>query len=149
MDLHGNIFWHLCALTLNLDIYTGLINVVPSRKQKNANDRIKLGHLEDCCHQVKRAWGKKMETLMWLTAVLRKPIGKWEISIVSASWSLSWGMNCWNSQSHRSIKKFGLEWTLKIIQFHPLPWAGTLPTRPGCSQPHPGWSWACPGMGHP
>lgn len=32
---------------------------------------------------------------------------------------------------------------------NPLPWAGTSPTTPGCSKPHPGWPWALPGMEHP
>ena len=30
----------------------------------------------------------------------------------------------------------------------PLHWAGTSPTRPGCSEPHPTWLWMFPGMGH-
>ena len=30
----------------------------------------------------------------------------------------------------------------------PLPWAGTPPTRPGCSKPHPGWPWTFTEMGH-
>ncbi|NXD45242.1 ATL1 protein, partial [Copsychus sechellarum] len=34
-----------------------------------------------------------------------------------------------------------VEETLKLILFHPLPWAGTLPTIPGCSKPHPAWPW--------
>ena len=33
----------------------------------------------------------------------------------------------------------GLERTLKIIPFHPQTWAGTPPTIPGCSKPHPTW----------
>jgi len=31
----------------------------------------------------------------------------------------------------------------------PLPQSGTPPTRPGCSKPHPTWSWTLPGRGHP
>jgi len=30
-----------------------------------------------------------------------------------------------------------------------LPLTGTLPTRPGCSKPHPTWPWTLPGRGQP
>uniref|UniRef100_A0A8C3K0V1 Ectonucleotide pyrophosphatase/phosphodiesterase 7 n=1 Tax=Calidris pygmaea TaxID=425635 RepID=A0A8C3K0V1_9CHAR len=41
------------------------------------------------------------------------------------------------------IEWFGLEGTLKIIQCHLLPWAGTPPTRPGMGQPQLLWAtWA-------
>ena len=31
----------------------------------------------------------------------------------------------------------------------PLLCAGSPPTRPGCTEPHPAWPWMPPGMGHP
>ena len=31
----------------------------------------------------------------------------------------------------------------------PLPWAGTLSAKSGCSKPHPTWPSTLPGMGHP
>ena len=31
----------------------------------------------------------------------------------------------------------------------PLPWAGTSPTRPGCSELHPACLWTLPGRGQP
>jgi len=31
----------------------------------------------------------------------------------------------------------------------PVPWAGTLSTRPGCSRPCPAWPWTLPGRGQP
>ncbi|XP_038014374.1 uncharacterized protein LOC119709998 isoform X1 [Motacilla alba alba] len=43
----------------------------------------------------------------------------------------------------RVVERFGLQGTLKIIQSHPLPWAGTPSTGPGCSKPRPG---TLPGM---
>ena len=53
-------------------------------------------------------------------------------------------------ENHRIIQWFGLEGTLKLIWFQtPLPWAGTSPTRPGCSELHPTWPWALPGRGQP
>lgn len=39
--------------------------------------------------------------------------------------------------SHRITRWFGSEGTLQITQFQPLPWAGTAPTSPHCSEPHP------------
>lgn len=35
-----------------------------------------------------------------------------------------------SQQNHRLTGWFGLERTLKILQFHPVPWAGTSPSRP-------------------
>lgn len=39
-----------------------------------------------------------------------------------------------------------LEGTLKIIFFYPLPWAGILPMRPGCSKAHPALPGRLPGL---
>ncbi|KAL9824671.1 uncharacterized protein GJ701_015046 [Geothlypis trichas] len=56
-------------------------------------------------------------------------------------------------QPSRIIEWFGLEGTLKPIQCHPLPWAGTPSTAPGCSKPHPTCPWTLLGIqgcsGHP
>lgn len=51
------------------------------------------------------------------------------------------------SQNHRIMEWFALEGTLKLIQFHPLPWAWTYSTRPGCFKPHPTRTWILPGPG--
>ncbi|NXJ05616.1 UN5BB protein, partial [Odontophorus gujanensis] len=37
---------------------------------------------------------------------------------------------------HRIIKGLGLEGTLKMIEFQPLPWAGCSPSSSGCPEPH-------------
>ena len=36
----------------------------------------------------------------------------------------------------------------KVTQSNLLPWAGTSPTRSGCSEPRPTWPGMVPGMGH-
>lgn len=51
---------------------------------------------------------------------------------------------------HRILELPGLKQTLKITTLQPVqPWAGTLFTKSGCSEPHPTWYWTLPGEGHP
>uniref|UniRef100_A0A674HRL8 Kinesin motor domain-containing protein n=1 Tax=Taeniopygia guttata TaxID=59729 RepID=A0A674HRL8_TAEGU len=56
--------------------------------------------------------------------------------------SSSAGINpAWSTPKHHGIPEwFGLEGTLKLIQFQ------SPPTVPGCSQPCPAWPWALPGI---
>mgnify|MGYP001859411917 CR=1 FL=1 len=51
---------------------------------------------------------------------------------------------------HRIIECLGLEGTSKMTQFQPH-CCGLLapPTKSSCSETHPTWPWASPGMGHP
>ena len=58
---------------------------------------------------------------------------------------------CWQAswrqlEFYRIPDWFLLEGTLKFIQFHSLPWAGTPSTTPGSSKPHPAWPWTLPGI---
>lgn len=49
----------------------------------------------------------------------------------------------------RTIERFALEGTFKVIQSNPLQSAGTTSARPGCSEPSPPWPWQFPWMGEP
>ena len=59
------------------------------------------------------------------------------------------GTRDWSSRSfnHGTPDWFGLKETLKIIHSHPLPWAGTPSTIPGCSEPRPIKPWTLQGWG--
>ena len=53
----------------------------------------------------------------------------------------------------RLLGNHRMVWVGRDLKHHlvptPLPWAGTLSTRPGCSELHPTWPWTLPGRGHP
>jgi len=65
-----------------------------------------------------------------------------------ATWSSWWQKpSLSHTQNHRMV------WVGRDLKDHavpaPVPWAGTPSTRPGCSKPHPTWSWTLLGRGQP
>jgi len=85
----------------------------------------------------KEGWGKYAE-VSWL---VQNSTGK---SSFSSSGALMYFSI--ESQNHRMVC-FGRDVKDHLVS-PPQPLAGTPPTRPSCSKPHPPWAWTLPATGH-